>query len=383
MCEPSSSFEPTGEQQEREWSLGSPFPFVGRSQERAELLQHLRSAADGRGKLVLLGGEAGAGKSTLIQVTASAAVAQQCQVALGYCRGPGETPPFGPWLEVTARLAVAHGWETADLAAPFGTAPGVWNAYERAASLSYWLGRSGRPLFVVIEDLQWADADTLELSRHLPVPLASLPVLVVATYRTDELSRRHPLWRLIPELQRAGAVRMWLDPLTRDDVEEWVAKTLPTALATPEAADTVYARTAGLPLFVRELLEESVRTRRVPTAGDPLPQTLQQALDSKLARLPPDVQAVLEPAAVIGERFCYDLLARVAGVDEEDLARAIQAATDWHVIAPLDADASRFAFTHALLARLSSPGWSGCTAGAGISASPTLWRPNSTPTQTS
>ena len=329
--------------------MGLPFPFVGRSRERAELFEHVRSAVDGRGRLVLLGGEAGAGKSALVQLTATAAVAQQCQVALGYCRGPGETPPFGPWLEVTARLATAQGRETADLAPPFGAAPGVWSTYERAASLCHWLGRFGPPLFVVIEDLQWADADTLELSRHLAALLPSVPVLVVATYRTDELSRRHPLWRLLPELQRAGAVRMRLDPLTRDDVGEWMAKALPPSLSTPQAVDTVYARTAGLPLFVWEILQEALRTRRAPAPGDPLPQTLQQALDSKLARLSPDAQAVLEPAAVIGERFAYDLLARVAGVDEDELAHALQAAIDWHVIEPLDVDASHFAFTHALL----------------------------------
>ncbi|MDI3280452.1 MAG: AAA family ATPase [Bacillota bacterium] len=327
--------------------MASSFPFVGRSQEQAELQAHICSAVRGRGGLVLVGGEAGAGKSALVQ--AAAAAAKECLATLGRCPGPGETPPFGPWLEVAEWLRREQGWETADLPPPFGAAPGEWTAYERAGALAHWLGRQGRPLLVVIEDLQWADSATLDLTRHLAARLPERSLLVVTTYRTDELSRRHPLWRLVPEMQRAGAAHLLLQRLTPADVAELVARTLPPGLATPEVAEAVHARTAGLALFVREVLEAAARTGRLLAPGDPLPQTLRQAIDRKLDRLSSETQAVLELAAVIGERFSYDLLARVAGAAEDHLTEALETAVDWHVIAPCDAGGSWFAFTHALL----------------------------------
>lgn len=325
-----------------------PLPFVGRTSERAEILGYARAAAGGQGKMVLVGGEAGVGKSALVQRIAEAA-RQECLVATGHCPGPGETPPFGPWIEIVDRLRREQGHETQDLPPPFGAAPGQWSAFQRAASLAHWLGESVRPLLVLVEDIQWADHDTLDLARHLAARLSTTPVVVLATYRTDEVTRRHPLWRLVPELLRSGAARILLDGLSRAEVAELMAKALPPELHASQCVDVVYSRTAGLPLFVREILEDAARTGRVPGPGEPLPQTLHQAIDAKLARLPPGAQDVLAPAAVIGERFPYDLLARVAGAGDDELAEAIQVAVDLHVLRPLDADSTAFAFTHALL----------------------------------
>lgn len=337
--------------------MASAFPFVGRDQEQAELQSRIRAAAEGRGSLVLLGGEAGTGKTTLLQAVLDAA--ETALPVIGRCPGPGETPPYGPWIEVVDRLRREQGWESATLPPPFGAATGQWSAYELSGSLSHWLGRHGLPLVVVVEDLHWADAASLDLIRHMAARIQDWPVLLVATYRTDELSRQHPLWHLLPEAQRAGAARILLDRLTRADVEDLVARTLPPAMACPEVSDRVWERTAGLALFIREVLEAAARTGQVPGPGDPLPQTLQQAMDSKLDRLPPPALAALEPAAVYGERFSFDLLARVVDMDEDALAEALECAAARHVIAPLDAEGRWFRFDHALfrealLARLIS-----------------------------
>lgn len=327
--------------------MGLAFPFVGRALEKARLQSCINSVMDGRGSLMLAGGEAGVGKTTLLQEVIAAA--DGCLTVIGRCPGPGETPAYGPWLEVIDRLRRDPGWETDSLPPPFGTAAGEWSPYELAGALGHWLGRHGSPLLAVIEDLHWADPATLDLTRHLTARLSEWPVAVVATYRTDELSRSHPLWTLVPELLRAGAERILLDRLTRADVAELVAATLPPDLSGPEVAELVHTRTAGLALFVREVLDAAARTGQVPGDGDPLPQTLRQAIDSKLDRLPPAAQEVLEAVAVVGERFSFDLLARVADLPEDGLSEALEAAVDRNVIRPLDTEGNRFAFDHALL----------------------------------
>src|SRR5690606_29939406 len=163
------------------------------------------------------------------------------------------------------------------------------------------------------------------------------PVRVIGTYRTDELSREHSLWQLLPELQRAGAERIILERLTRAEGRELAAR-----LAAREdfrrleehercsdlecVADWVYDRMTVLTLFVRELLHLLMRTGEMPNPGDPLPQSLQQVIDSKLNRLPPGTREVLEPAAVVGERFSFDLLARVVELPADALSAALEAA---------------------------------------------------------
>ncbi|HYF96094.1 MAG TPA: AAA family ATPase [Symbiobacteriaceae bacterium] len=325
----------------------SPFPFVGRPREQAELLAHLQATADGQGRLVLLGGEAGAGKTALLR-TLEPNLGTAIR-ATGRCPGPGETPPYGPWLEIVSRLRTDPGPAPDSLPPPFGSMHGQWSPYELAGVLGHWLGARGRPLALVLEDIHWSDAASLDLLRHLAPRLAEWPVLAIATYRTDELSRTHPLWPLLPELLRAGAVRMLLDRLTRSDVAELVARLLSPELQTPAVAQLVHARTAGLALFVREILEAAARTGEMPRAGAPMPQTLQQAIDSKLDRLPQAAQAILEPAAVIGERFALDLLGAVTDVDEDSLTGALEIAIARGLVSAQDADGHRFAFAHALV----------------------------------
>ncbi|MFZ5826213.1 MAG: ATP-binding protein, partial [Bacillota bacterium] len=321
------------------------FPFVGRTQEQAALLAHIQAAAAGSGGLLLVGGEAGAGKTTLLRTVIST---RPSVSVTGRCPGPDETPPFGPWAEAVQRLSRELGWETAHLPQPFGESPSRMSAYELAGALAHWLGQSGQPLVLAVEDLHWADEASLALLRHLPSWLADWPVLVVGTYRTDELSRQHPLWHLLPEVQRAGANRILLERLSRSEVAELLAQTLPPELNDETVAGQVHERTAGLALFVRELIDPVIRTRRLPGPESPLPQTLQQAIDSKLDRLPPEAVAVLEPAAVIGERFSFDLLAEVTEMAEDALSEALEAAVARHVIRPQDTTGGWFAFDHAL-----------------------------------
>ncbi|MGE5590770.1 MAG: ATP-binding protein [Bacillota bacterium] len=324
----------------------SSLPFVGRRDEQAALLDRVGAVATGRGGMVLIGGEAGVGKTALVQrVMESSGVSLW---AVGRCPGEAETPLYGPWLEIVARLRREPGWDIRDLPEPLGTAAGEWSASELAQSLISWFDRHRTPVTVILEDLHWADTATLHLTRHLVHRLAEAPLLVIATYRADELDRRHPLWSWLPEAQRLGAIAIKLERLQQPEVEE-LARACLAPDVSPRAAELVYRRTGGLTLFVRELLDWASRTGQPIGDGSPLPETVQQALDRRLDRIPRSDQAVLEAAAVMGPEFTSSLLERATGVPGRRLARALARAVSLNVLRRLGTADDRFAFAHALL----------------------------------
>jgi hypothetical protein len=324
--------------------LLSFLPLVGRERELASLRGLAADAAAGRGSLALIGGEAGIGKTALLGALSRGAGPLLSIIC--NCPGDGETPPFGPWREAVVAVGARLGSDPGVLPPPLGSAPGEWRIPETAAALARWLGAAGSPLLLAVEDLQWADQASLDLLRHLAPRLAGLPVLVAVTYRSDELDRSHPLWGVLPELQRAGAVRFHLNRLSVDDVAELAACALPGAPA-PVMARHLFERTAGHPLFVTELLAAASRSGAMLREDSPLPETVQQAIDQRLTRLPPGAEAVLEVAAVIGERFGYDLLHQVAQTAEDELVAVLEEAVSLRVIRAEGQDA--FVFDHALV----------------------------------
>lgn len=296
---------------------------------------------------MLIAGEAGIGKSTLLS-----ALVQQAGFALsgwGYCAGLGETPTFGPWLEALADLRQQTELDTQLLPRPFGPVPGPWSPQEIAMGLISSLGGLGQPLLLALEDIQWADASSLDLLQAAARRLQRTRLLVVATYRTDTLHRKHPLWTVLPELERLGAQRIFLDRLGPEAVEQWVAAALTRAPAAGEVARRLHQRTGGNPFFVRELLAAALRGGEIPADPALLPETVQQAIDRRLSALTPGAYELLQCAAVIGERFTYDLLARVAGIEEDALLDALEQASALHVIRSVAGASDQLAFDHALV----------------------------------
>src|SRR5438105_3864885 len=198
----------------------APSPaLVGRDREQALLREHLGAALAGRGGLVLVGGEAGIGKTALAEALCREATAQGALVLAGRCYDLSETPPYGPWADVFERLPTEHGGSP--LPAPLGDgdpAPSQAALFRRVRDV---LGAvaAERPLVLLLDDLHWADPASLDLLRFLARQLAALPVLLLATYRADELTRRHPLYQLLPALVReARAERLDLRPLADEAV---------------------------------------------------------------------------------------------------------------------------------------------------------------------
>lgn len=322
------------------------WPLVGRRDEQETLQALLETAVLGRGALVLLAGEAGIGKSSLLRATARSGIVPT--VAMGHCPGPGETGPFGPWLEIVAQLTPGHPDGKA-LPAPLGCGAETAGPYQLAAALAEWLMQQSQPLLIALEDLQWSDRLSLDLLRHLTPMLSRISVVVAGTYRNDEVHPGDGLYTLLPDLRRLGAVTLTLQGLSPAEVRELTELALPHWTDAANLALMLHQRTRGHPFFLQELMTAAAQTGAVPGPGAALPDSLQQAVDQRVLQLSPPTRTLLQAAAVIGERFHYDLLNQVLSLPEEELVAGLEAAVHARMIRLEGAGGDQFAFDHALL----------------------------------
>jgi DNA-binding CsgD family transcriptional regulator len=268
--------------------------------ERDELLASVerayRAAHDAHGALLLVGGEAGVGKTSLVR--RFCADLPDATVLWGAC-DPLATPrPLGPLYDIAE---LAGGTLAAAVA-------GDATPYEVVAALCG--GRRGAPLVVVLEDVHWADEATLDVLRVLGRRVGTTPTLVLATYRDDELDRAHPLRLVLGELATVEAVdRLAVSPLSREGVER---------LADGHDVDpaAIYALTAGNPFYVVELLAAGATT---------VPDTVRDVVLARVAQLTPPAVAVVEAASVAPPSLDVELLLGVCGPAADMAEEAINA----------------------------------------------------------
>ncbi|MFN8541138.1 MAG: AAA family ATPase [Thermomicrobiales bacterium] len=337
--------------------------LVGRDRERELLERHLAASLAGRGRLILIGGEAGIGKTALATALGRDAEAQGALVLIGRCYDLTETPPYGPWVDLFRHYPAAD-----DLPplppqlAQIGTAGPVASHDALFARVQDFLVAvaAKRPLVLFLDDLHWADPASLDLLRFLAREFTQAAILLLATYREDELTRRHPLARLLPLLVReTAAERLSLRSLDRAAIRDLVDGRY--ALAEEDAARLVaylVERGEGNPFFLGELLRaledeglleataEGWRLRDLSQAR--LPSLVLQVIDSRLARLPDEAQALLTIAAVIGQEVPLTLWQTVSGVPEDALLATIEAASDARLL-QASGDGTSAYFVHALI----------------------------------
>ena len=265
--------------------------LLERSAELDALDGHLAAVGgQGRGRLVLVAGEAGIGKTALVRAFCERA--RPGRVLWGACDALFTPRPLGPFVDIADEL----GGEPAAVVAE-GGAPGALLAA---------LGRSlrGRPPdIVVLEDLHWADEATLDVLRLLARRIESLPALVVATYRDDEIDPRHPLRMVLGELPSGSAARLALAPLSAQGVAE-----LAGSLGIDHAE--LYRRTAGNPFYVTEVLA---------AADAEIPETVRDAVLARAARLDDSARALLDAVAIAPLRSELSLLSALADGDLDGL----------------------------------------------------------------
>jgi DNA-binding CsgD family transcriptional regulator len=336
-------------------------PLVGRARELAALYERLTAALAGAGGLVLIGGEAGIGKTALARALAGEAAAQGALALVGRCYELVETAPYEPWIELFGRYPAGPDLPPLPaVVARCGTEGGVTSQAELFGRVRAFIAEAAahRPLVLHVEDLHWADPASLELLRFVARRLADLPMLLLVTYRPRELARGSPAARTLPSLVReAEPVRIDLRPLDDDAVGALVA----TRYALPEPDVTrlvryLRERAEGNPFFIGELLralEEDGRLRRAEgtwALGDladaGLPRLLRQVIEARVGRLPEEAQRQLALAAVIGEEVPLELWA-AAGLPEEGLLEVVERADEAGLLVQ-SADGTRARFAHAL-----------------------------------
>jgi DNA-binding NarL/FixJ family response regulator/tetratricopeptide (TPR) repeat protein len=340
--------------------------LVGREEQLATLEAALGPSDRDGPSVVLIGGEAGVGKSRLMREFAARAQAAGARVLTGGCVELGtDGVPFAPFIAMLRDLVRALGADgvagllpggvTRDFARllpEFGPGGGADTAeadetmararlFEQMLALLERLADAG-PVALVIEDAHWADRSTRDLLAFLVSRQQVLDgVLILVTYRSDEMNRTHPLRPLLAELGRLGWVeRMELPRLDRLHADELVARILRRE-PEPSLADAVYLRADGNPLFIEELLCD-----RGGCLSAMLPSSLRDLLLIAVQRLPEPTQEVLRAASVGGECSGHTLLRAVTGLTDDDLSRALRPAVEANV---LITDASGYAFRHDLL----------------------------------
>jgi DNA-binding NarL/FixJ family response regulator len=335
-----------------------PGRLVGRERELNELSSAVVAATEGQGRLLLLAGEAGVGKTRLAKEVLAAANVLRLQVTAV----PEPTPPYGPIvaaLRSYLRLVPAGLDDASPLSRYLALLlPELGDAPERADRTTSFeairhafstIARRG-PTALFLDDLQWADSTTLELLPSLAEALEKEPLLLVGAYRNDEIPRGHPLRRTRADLRRAGRLNeIVLEPLDADQSALLAAHSLGRPLG-PALAATLFLRTQGIPLFVEELtqaLVSSGRLRDGPSglelvgSGElPIPETVRDAVLLRVESLPTTAREALDVASVAGLRFDLDLVADLT--DGHGLEEAIEAGF------VVEIDRGEGAFRHAL-----------------------------------
>jgi DNA-binding CsgD family transcriptional regulator len=268
--------------------------LLERAAQAAAIDDHLAAVRQGEGgRLVLVAGEAGIGKSALMR--AFAAAHPSLRIVAGACDALHTPRPLGPFLDV----ADETGGELAAVLRT-GAAPG-----EVVAALLRTLRRDG-VVALVLEDLHWADEATLDALRLLARRVEAAGVLVLCTYRSDELDRTHPLRVALGELPRSSVHRISLAPLSEDGV---------AALAGGGVdAGRLHRLTGGNPFFVSEVLA---------SGGSFVPDTVRDAVLARAARLDPRARALLDAVAILPEGAELSLLEPVAGEAVAELERCL------------------------------------------------------------
>lgn len=266
--------------------------------EREALLEILLSATDraaaGRGSTVLVEGEAGIGKTSLLQEFASR-IDGEAHVCWGWCEALFTPRPLGPLQDMWRSLDPTVATLVEQSASPERLFPAFLNMLQGA----------DQPMILIFEDVHWADHATLDLVRYLGRRLGLLRTVLVISARSDEIGPTHPLTHVLGDLPSAAVTRMKLSPLSPGAVAQLAGEL-------GRAADDVYRVTNGNPFFVTELLASADDEMRIP-------DSIRDAVWARLARLPPGERNVLEMMSVVPGSVELALIRALIGEDAEDL----------------------------------------------------------------
>jgi predicted ATPase/DNA-binding SARP family transcriptional activator len=353
-------------------------PFTGRTDELQTLKAGWQEARSGRGRLVLMAGESGIGKTRLVSEFALEVEGSGGRLLRG-ATSPIESTPYQPFLvalrtalpmlaavnmdplwlstvslvlpELPARHAVTQ-FSTLPRLDPQGERRRLFEALARCMeALAY-----PRPMLLILEDLHWAGAGTLALLEYLARRTIQHHLLIVGTYREEETHPAHPLRELRRRLQSENLLtHVSLGPLSREAVDSILAQRLEQKMANDALMKRIHDVSGGNPFFLRELIRDVVRhgDGRVDTSViemQTLPASISQAVSDRVARLSTPARTLAEVASVIGTAFDIDLACQVGGWREGQIWNSVDELLDQQIIQEtVGGGRFDFAFTHDLL----------------------------------
>ncbi len=345
--------------------------FVGREPELRALDEELARAVAGQGRVVLLTGDEGIGKTSLALELASLARSRGCTILRGQCHEAGGVPAYWPWMQVLrayrkaaepetlaedlGESAAALAWIAPTLRSTLPASEPVLTRFQIVDGVTQFLRRvaARRPLVLVLDDLHRSDGDSVDLFRFFATECSDVPVLVVGAYRDgaapaaveEDLTR-------VASLPLATVLSLGrFDAATVGRYVEEATGLRPS----PRIVDAIYAKTDGHPLFVAEvtrLLATDGRLSEPPPNGElrlAIPATRRHAIADRLTRLSEGCRAVLGVAAVIGHEFSSELLSAVARTDARTVRERLGEAVDDQQIAASDDEPDLYKFAHVLV----------------------------------
>jgi DNA-binding SARP family transcriptional activator len=351
--------------------------FVGRERELAQLIGALDEAVAGHGRLVLLVGEPGIGKSRLAEELIADAKARGTRVLVGRCWEAGGAPAYWPWVQ--SLRAHVRGSDDSTLRSQLGAGAAelaqiIPELRDRFPDLPEPLGlesegarfrlfdataeflrkaSESRPLVLALDDLHAADAPSLLLLRFLARELGSTRILLVGAYRDVDPIPGQPLTEMLVEVAREPVTRsVALGGLSEPEVAQYVELTA-SEIASSELVTGLHAETEGNPLFVGEIVRllsvEGVPSESAGEARLAIPQTIRHVIARRLTHLSAECNRMLVLASVIGREFALDMLARMGGVSEEDLLDILDGALIARVVSEPPDGTGRLRFAHVLI----------------------------------
>lgn len=373
--DPSLDLVPTGEEASKA-PAASRGIFVGRDAELAELLTDLEAALAGRGRLCLLVGEPGIGKSRLADELIHHAKGRGVRVLVGRCWEAGGAPAYWPWVQSLrvyirevesqalrdelgagavelAQILPELGEIFPDLLAPASLEPEAARFRLFDATARFLRNASAhRPLLLVLDDLHAADPSSLLLLQFLTRELASTRMLVVGAYRDVDPTPGQSLTETLAEITREPVTRrLRLRGLSERDVATYVESTA-SELASHELVAALHEQSEGNPFFVGETVRllalEGLQSER-PGAGIAIPQSVRDVITRRLAHLSKECNHVLVLASVLGREFAADALARLARISEDELLDVLDEAVSVRVVSDVPGGPGRLRFAHVLI----------------------------------